>query len=195
MKLNERVRESNDPRLTSLDATTMAAFKRSQATFYINSRSQIWWVGMVGRFTSEDIENLFLFKNLVQLTLGNPLQMSPSTTDSVVMRLVDLPKLSLLNLDNCDNITGLSLSYISRNKWIQFCTFRNCPIHDEHLHYLEDLTHLIVLDLSRTKNTDNSIGNLCQLKNLRRLGLKHCDIRKRSILHLQSSLPNCKILV
>jgi hypothetical protein len=75
--------------------------------------------------------------------------------------------------------------------------FTDAPVDDAVLRdlqpHLQRLPHLIWFDLNRTRITDNGFETLCQLKQLRQLGVVGTNVTPAGVERARRELPNCEI--
>jgi hypothetical protein len=114
-------------------------------------------------------------------------------TDADLVRLVDLPQLRDLSLDET-NITDDGLAHLRGLTRLEKLDLRGTPITDQGLAYLRGLTDLRELDLFRTQVTDKGLQHLKGLLKLQTLNLFRTKVTEAGVKELQGALPAVKIV-
>jgi hypothetical protein len=126
------------------------------------------------------------------------LELSSSEIDNNILETISrFKKLKYLVLTHCDNITYQSFIHLKNLLQLESLNLYHSAIEniDDGLIYLQDLTKLKELNLSRCfRTTDKALVYLKQIKSLKILDISYCEgISDQSLIHLQE-LTNLKLL-
>lgn len=105
--------------------------------------------------TDEALSQLPKFKHLWNLQLSD----SP-ITDAGLEHLGHLPDLHFLVLANCPKLNGVGLKHLAALPVLRQLHLGGTPLDDTAIPFLKQLTSLFILDLTRTKITENGVGEL-----------------------------------
>lgn len=103
-------------------------------------------------------------------------------TDDDVARLVGLPRLQTLYLDE-GPVTDAALAHIGRMASLESLSLAGCPITDKGAAHLQALSELRVLNLSNTRVSDAGLKHLAPLERLETLALADTPVTGSGFQH------------
>lgn len=146
-----------------------------------------------------DIPSLARFRQLRVLDFGSGhAVMTAPVTDEGLAKLaaVDLPKLEILTLGYCTNITDAGLAHIGQMQTVTWLGVMACPrVTDDGLHYLLTMKSLTGLDLRGcTGITDRGLELLASKPNWQTILLGGCsNVTVAGVARLQNQLPKARV--
>lgn len=114
-------------------------------------------------------------------------------TDRELALIGQLPKLRILNLAFCSDITDAGMMPLSNLNDLQTLILTDTPIGDPGLRPLAGLTNLRELELNQTKITDAGLARLIDLKNLEELEVQQTAVGDAGLKELKG-LSKLKVL-
>lgn len=170
-----------------------------------------WWRSWLG-------DDFFAHVQMVSFLvpfMGGPT--SDNITDELLVHLRSLPRLEVLILEDCDQITDAGLRHLTGLRQLRELRLSRTQITDEGLDSLSNMCHLKSLHLEEialtddglaklvhlqqleelwlldTEVTDAGVEHLAKLTNLRELDLTWTQVTPQGVERLRTALPKCEI--
>jgi hypothetical protein len=147
----------------------------------------------------DDLAQLTRFQDLATLDFSGGHAVKPAKiTDAGLARLAELklPKLDMLNLGYCTNITDAGLAHVGRMENITWLSLMACPqITDAGLKHLLPAQQLTSLDLRGCGGiTDAGLAILASKTNWQSIMLGGCtNVSSNAVIRLQAALPQVAV--
>ena len=194
MLRTERIRTPGDPRLHRDDAAVVRKLWSARPAFFVNRRNRIWHVGLGPKSLNRDVQEIVQLEKLVSFGVFNPTHEAHGLTDDCAPVLAMHPRICSVCFRNCPNISNESLIALIRNPWIRWLDFGGPKITDELSDHFQNMQHIIMLNLSYTSITDDSVERFGSLVSLRKLRLVGCEFSPAGITRIRELLPGCTLI-